>query len=152
MNQCHSSQIRLYRSKPTFRLHQTFQTSEIVATSQCLQVNVAAARGLQGVLKSNLGPRGTLKMLVGGAGEDSDRTYRIRIFLTSISCLVFQDRSKLRKMETYFYMRCKSSTLQLWWSQELLQPWMTRLEMERRAQCYLRVRVKRHKPERIIII
>ena len=31
-------------------------------------VNVAAARGLQGVLKSNLGPRGTLKMLVGGAG------------------------------------------------------------------------------------
>lgn len=43
--------------------------SEIVATSQCLQVNVAAARGLQGVLKSNLGPRGTLKMLVGGAGD-----------------------------------------------------------------------------------
>ena len=43
-------------------------TVEIVATSQCLMVNVAAARGLQGVLKSNLGPRGTLKMLVGGAG------------------------------------------------------------------------------------
>lgn len=32
-------------------------------------VNVAAARGLQSVLKSNLGPRGTLKMLVGGAGQ-----------------------------------------------------------------------------------
>ncbi len=32
-------------------------------------VNVAAARGLQNVLKSNLGPRGTLKMLVGGAGQ-----------------------------------------------------------------------------------
>jgi T-complex protein 1 subunit zeta len=32
-------------------------------------VNVAAARGLQAVLKSNLGPRGTLKMLVGGAGQ-----------------------------------------------------------------------------------
>jgi hypothetical protein len=31
-------------------------------------VNVAAARGLQSVLKTNLGPRGTLKMLVGGAG------------------------------------------------------------------------------------
>jgi T-complex protein 1 subunit zeta len=43
-------------------------SAEIVATSQCLMVNVAAARGLQGVLKSNLGPRGTLKMLVGGAG------------------------------------------------------------------------------------
>mmetsp|Transcript_9048 Transcript_9048/g.8074 ORF Transcript_9048/g.8074 Transcript_9048/m.8074 type:complete len:543 (-) Transcript_9048:55-1683(-) len=43
--------------------------AEIVAAGQCLQVNVAAARGLQSVLKSNLGPRGTLKMLVGGAGQ-----------------------------------------------------------------------------------
>ena len=42
---------------------------EIVASGQCLMVNVAAARGLQGVLKTNLGPRGTLKMLVGGAGQ-----------------------------------------------------------------------------------
>lgn len=32
-------------------------------------VNVTAARGLQSVLKTNLGPRGTLKMLVGGAGQ-----------------------------------------------------------------------------------
>ena len=32
-------------------------------------VNVAASRGLQTVLKTNLGPRGTLKMLVGGAGQ-----------------------------------------------------------------------------------
>ena len=30
---------------------------------------VAAAVGLQNVLKTNLGPRGTLKMLVGGAGQ-----------------------------------------------------------------------------------
>jgi len=43
--------------------------AEIVASSQCLMVNVAAARGLQAVLKTNLGPRGTLKMLVGGAGQ-----------------------------------------------------------------------------------
>ena len=42
---------------------------EIVAASQCLLLNVAAARGLQSVLKSNLGPKGTLKMLVGGAGQ-----------------------------------------------------------------------------------
>ena len=28
-----------------------------------------AAKGLQDVLRSNLGPRGTLKMLVGGAGQ-----------------------------------------------------------------------------------
>eukprot|EP01036_Dinobryon_divergens_P025460 gene25460-34011_t len=43
--------------------------AEIVASAQCLMVNVAAARGLQAVLKTNLGPRGTLKMLVGGAGQ-----------------------------------------------------------------------------------
>jgi T-complex protein 1 subunit zeta len=43
--------------------------SEIVASAQCLMVNVAAARGLQSVLKTNLGPKGTLKMLVGGAGQ-----------------------------------------------------------------------------------
>ncbi|CAI5716500.1 unnamed protein product [Peronospora farinosa] len=43
--------------------------AEIVSKSQALMVNVSAAKGLQGVLKSNLGPRGTLKMLVGGAGQ-----------------------------------------------------------------------------------
>jgi len=32
-------------------------------------INMAAAKGLQMVLKSNLGPKGTLKMLVGGAGQ-----------------------------------------------------------------------------------
>nr|CCA15232.1 unnamed protein product putative [Albugo laibachii Nc14] len=42
---------------------------EAVGKSQALLVNVSAAKGLQGVLKSNLGPRGTLKMLVGGAGQ-----------------------------------------------------------------------------------
>lgn len=31
--------------------------------------NIAAAKGLQAILKSNLGPKGTLKMLVGGAGQ-----------------------------------------------------------------------------------
>eukprot|EP00501_MAST-03F_sp_TOSAG23-6_P000843 GSMAST32.ASY1.ANO1.875.1 assembled CDS len=34
-----------------------------------LMVNVTAGRGLQDVLRTNLGPRGTLKMLVGGAGQ-----------------------------------------------------------------------------------
>lgn len=43
--------------------------AEIVSSTQCLMVNVAAARGLQSVLKTNLGPKGTLKMLVGGAGQ-----------------------------------------------------------------------------------
>eukprot|EP00796_Vickermania_ingenoplastis_P004193 gene4193-3031_t len=34
-----------------------------------LQINMMAARGLQEVLKSGLGPRGTMKMLVSGAGQ-----------------------------------------------------------------------------------
>jgi T-complex protein 1 subunit zeta len=35
---------------------------------EALQVNISAGEGLQKVLASNLGPRGTLKMLVDGAG------------------------------------------------------------------------------------
>jgi T-complex protein 1 subunit zeta len=31
-------------------------------------MNINAAKGLQDVMKSNLGPKGTIKMLVGGAG------------------------------------------------------------------------------------
>merc|ERR1711998_6713 len=36
-----------------------------------LGTNIAAAKGLQDVLRTNLGPKGTLKMLVGGAGQIS---------------------------------------------------------------------------------
>ena len=43
--------------------------AEIVRHSQALAVNIQGARGLQDVLKSNLGPRGTMKMLVSGAGD-----------------------------------------------------------------------------------
>jgi T-complex protein 1 subunit zeta len=43
--------------------------AEVVAKAQALALNCAAANGLQMVLRSNLGPRGTLKMLVGGAGQ-----------------------------------------------------------------------------------
>ena len=43
--------------------------AEVISKSSALMVNISAARGLQQVLKSNLGPRGTLKMLVGGAGQ-----------------------------------------------------------------------------------
>merc|ERR1711871_1894122 len=32
-------------------------------------MNIGAAQGLQEVLKTNLGPRGTIKMLVSGAGQ-----------------------------------------------------------------------------------
>ncbi|CAG8497539.1 316_t:CDS:10 [Ambispora gerdemannii] len=42
--------------------------SEVARRGQALQLNITAAVGLQDVLKSNLGPRGTIKMLVDGAG------------------------------------------------------------------------------------
>ena len=32
-------------------------------------VNISVARGLQNVLRTNLGPKGTMKMLVSGAGD-----------------------------------------------------------------------------------
>lgn len=43
--------------------------AESVRREQALQVNISAAIGLQDVLASNLGPKGTLKMLVDGAGN-----------------------------------------------------------------------------------
>lgn len=43
--------------------------AEIVRHSQALAVNIGGAKGLQDVLKTNLGPRGTMKMLVSGAGD-----------------------------------------------------------------------------------
>lgn len=40
-----------------------------VRKMQALGMNINAANGLKEVLKSNLGPKGTVKMLVGGAGQ-----------------------------------------------------------------------------------
>jgi T-complex protein 1 subunit zeta len=43
--------------------------AEVLKKGAAHQMNINAARGLQDVLKSNLGPKGTLKMLVSGAGD-----------------------------------------------------------------------------------
>jgi T-complex protein 1 subunit zeta len=43
--------------------------ADVIGTQHALMMNIQAARGLQNVLKTNLGPKGTLKMLVGGAGD-----------------------------------------------------------------------------------
>lgn len=51
------------------RLQEVSPNADVIARGAALAVNIAAASGLQNVLKSNLGPRGTLKMLVGGAGQ-----------------------------------------------------------------------------------
>jgi len=45
------------------------KNAEVVGKGQAHIMNINAARGLQDVLKSNLGPKGTLKMLVSGAGD-----------------------------------------------------------------------------------
>ena len=43
--------------------------AEILRKFQALAMNISAATGLQEVMRTNLGPKGTLKMLVGGAGQ-----------------------------------------------------------------------------------
>ncbi|KAK4689906.1 T-complex protein 1 subunit zeta, partial [Tremellales sp. Uapishka_1] len=43
--------------------------AESIRRGQALQVNTAGAVGLANVVKSNLGPRGTIKMLVDGSGQ-----------------------------------------------------------------------------------
>jgi len=43
--------------------------AEVARASQALAVNIGGAKGIQDVLKTNLGPKGTMKMLVGGAGD-----------------------------------------------------------------------------------
>jgi len=43
--------------------------AEVARAGQALQLNIGAAGGLQGVLRSNLGPKGTMKMLVSGSGD-----------------------------------------------------------------------------------
>lgn len=42
--------------------------ADIIGKKHALMMNIQAAKGLQAVLKTNLGPRGTMKMLVSGAG------------------------------------------------------------------------------------
>jgi len=43
--------------------------ADLVRHADATMMNINAARGLYDVLKTNLGPKGTLKMLVGGAGD-----------------------------------------------------------------------------------
>ncbi|XP_006832380.1 PREDICTED: T-complex protein 1 subunit zeta-2 isoform X2 [Chrysochloris asiatica] len=47
----------------------TNSKAEVARAQASLAVNISAARGLQDVLRTNLGPKGTMKMLVSGAGD-----------------------------------------------------------------------------------
>jgi hypothetical protein len=86
----HPSHNKIVTSYPHFqlffiimsRLQELSPHAEIVSADAARAVNVAAAVGLQAVLKSNLGPRGTLKMLVGGAGQ---------IKLTKDGCVLLKE-------------------------------------------------------------
>lgn len=42
--------------------------AEVMGRHAALFMNIQAAIGLHDVMKTNLGPKGTIKMLVGGAG------------------------------------------------------------------------------------
>lgn len=43
--------------------------AEVMGKSAALFMNINASKGLHEVMKSNLGPKGTIKMLVGGSGD-----------------------------------------------------------------------------------
>uniref|UniRef100_A0A915JPF8 T-complex protein 1 subunit zeta n=1 Tax=Romanomermis culicivorax TaxID=13658 RepID=A0A915JPF8_ROMCU len=43
--------------------------ADLARSSAALQVNINAAKSLQEIMKSNLGPKGTIKMLVSGSGD-----------------------------------------------------------------------------------
>lgn len=50
-------------------VHRVNENADVISSKHALNVNITAARSLQSILKTNLGPKGTLKMLVGGAGQ-----------------------------------------------------------------------------------
>jgi len=50
-------------------IHRVNENADVISSRYALNVNITAARSLQQILKTNLGPKGTLKMLVGGAGQ-----------------------------------------------------------------------------------
>ncbi len=52
-----------------------------------LFMNINAAKGLYDVMKSNLGPKGTIKMLVGGSGGDQSYSSQFQQYLSVIAGL-----------------------------------------------------------------
>lgn len=52
--------------------------AEVMGRSAALFMNINAAKGLYEVMKTNFGPKGTIKMLVGGAGGEREGEERDR--------------------------------------------------------------------------
>lgn len=53
----------------TRAIHKLNQNADIISSRYALEVNISAAKSLMRIMKTNLGPKGTLKMLVTGAGQ-----------------------------------------------------------------------------------
>jgi len=51
--------------------------AEVMSRDAALFMNINAAKGLQDVMKTNLGPKGTIKMLVDGAGGKGEEEVEI---------------------------------------------------------------------------
>lgn len=66
---CHLKAFPTFTYKQMSSLQLLNPKAESLRRQAALQVNIAAAQGLQQVLETNLGPKGTLKMLVDGAGN-----------------------------------------------------------------------------------
>ena len=79
--------------------------AEVARRGQALNLNINAALGLQDVLKSNLGPKGTIKMLVGGAG-DIKLTKDGKVLLCEMVSLFFYHF--LANSQSYCCNDCKS--------------------------------------------
>lgn len=62
-------------------------SADLIGKNQALLVNIAAAKSLQNVLASNLGPLGTVKMLVSGGGQIS-LTKDGKVLLNQMVCVL----------------------------------------------------------------
>jgi T-complex protein 1 subunit zeta len=51
--------------------------AEVMGRQAALFMNINAAKGLEDVMKTNLGPKGTIKMLVSGAGGARNRIWHV---------------------------------------------------------------------------
>lgn len=90
--------------------------AEALKKIQALAMNINAAMGLQDVMKSNLGPKGTLKMY-------------LNIFKFFIGLSVVQGKLNSLKTEMYYYMKCKFNIQPQEWSQDHPPARTTLLEM-----------------------
>ena len=50
-------------------IHNLNPKAEHARRGQALEINISAAEAIMEVMKTNFGPAGTLKMLIGGAGD-----------------------------------------------------------------------------------